>query len=195
MSLRDAGRSANGCCTDDNNCAHCNLGLAPHDVSPRLRIDVAYADWIGEHAILFRRPDTNSFPGFASIFFLNAGNKLAPHPIQPVCSQTHRSRTMTSLLQARMPWADETEVKIDNFTFNPPRLAVKAEATVKWMNEEDIPHTVASSTKLFKSKALDTQDAFSFTFATPGVYEYFCSLHPHMTATIIVEAAVGGGPR
>jgi plastocyanin len=92
-------------------------------------------------------------------------------------------------------WAAETEVKIDNFTFNPPRLTVKAGTTVTWLNEDDIPHTVASSTKLFKSKALDTDDTFSFTFATPGVYAYFCSLHPHMTATITVEAAVGGGPR
>ena len=80
---------------------------------------------------------------------------------------------------------------IDNFTFNPPRLTAKAGTTITWQNEDDIPHTVASSTKLFKSKALDTSDNFSFTFATPGVYEYFCSLHPHMTGTIVVEAATG----
>src|SRR5258705_5470636 len=87
--------------------------------------------------------------------------------------------------------AAEMEVKIDNFTFNPPRLTVKAGTTVKWLNEDDIPHTVASSTKAFKSKALDTEDQFSFTFTTHGVYEYFCSLHPHMTGTIVVEAATG----
>ena len=55
----------------------------------------------------------------------------------------------------------------------------------------DIPHTVASSSKLFKSKALDTGDNFSFTFTTPGTYEYFCSLHPHMAGAIVVEAATG----
>ena len=77
------------------------------------------------------------------------------------------------------------------FIFDPPRLTVKTGATVAWTNGDDIPHTVAASTKLFKSKVLDTDEKFSFTFATPGVYEYFCSLHPHMTGTIVVEAATG----
>jgi plastocyanin len=87
--------------------------------------------------------------------------------------------------------AADMELKIDNFTFAPQRLAVKAGTTVTWINDDDIPHTVASSTKLFKSNALDTNDKFSFTFTTPGTYEYFCSLHPHMTGTIVVEAATG----
>jgi plastocyanin len=87
--------------------------------------------------------------------------------------------------------AEDAVVKIDNFTFNPPMLKVKAGTTVNWKNEDDIPHTVASVTKAFKSKALDTDDSYSFTFTTPGVYEYFCSLHPHMTATIVVEAQTG----
>ena len=80
-------------------------------------------------------------------------------------------------------------MKIDNFAFAPQRVVVKAGTTVTWINDDDIPHTVASSTKLFKSNALDTEDKFSFTFTTPGAYEYFCSLHPHMTGTIVVEAA------
>jgi plastocyanin len=94
--------------------------------------------------------------------------------------------------QAAEAQAAETEVKIDNFTFAPQSITVKAGTTVTWSNDDDIPHTVASKTKLFKSKALDTGDKFSFTFTTPGAYEYFCSLHPHMTATIVVEAATGG---
>ncbi len=87
--------------------------------------------------------------------------------------------------------AAETEVKIDNFTFSPPKLTVKAGTTVTWRNEDDIPHAVASSAKLFRSKVMDTDDKYAFTFTTPGVYEYFCSLHPHMTGTIVVEAATG----
>jgi plastocyanin len=87
--------------------------------------------------------------------------------------------------------AADTEVKIDNFTFAPQLITVKAGTAVTWINGDDIPHTVASSTKLFKSKTLDTEDKFSFTFTTPGVYEYFCSLHPHMTGAIVVEAATG----
>jgi plastocyanin len=87
--------------------------------------------------------------------------------------------------------AEEAMVKIDNFTFDPPRLTVKAGTTVTWYNEDDIPHTVAASGKQFRSKTLDTDGKFSFTFTTPGSYEYFCSLHPHMTGAIVVEAATG----
>ncbi len=78
--------------------------------------------------------------------------------------------------------AQAVEVKIDNFAFTPKRLTVKPGTTVTWINDDDAPHTVAANGKLFKSGALDTQDRFSFTFTTPGTYEYFCSLHPHMTA-------------
>ena len=94
-------------------------------------------------------------------------------------------------LPAASARAADMDVKIDNFTFATQRLAVKAGTTVTWINDDDIPHTVASSTKLFKSNALDTNDKFSFTFTTPGFYEYFCSLHPHMTGAIVVEAATG----
>jgi plastocyanin len=81
--------------------------------------------------------------------------------------------------------AADMEVKIDEFAFDPQRVTVKAGTTVTWTNEDDVPHTIASSSKLFKSKALDTGDKFSFTFTTPGTYEYFCSLHPHMTGVIV----------
>ena len=87
--------------------------------------------------------------------------------------------------------AEDTAVKIENFTFAPQRLTVKAGTTVTWTNGDDIPHALASTTKAFKSKVLDSEDKFSFTFTTAGVYEYFCSLHPHMTGTIVVEGATG----
>ena len=83
-------------------------------------------------------------------------------------------------------------VSIDNFTFNPQKLAVKAGTTVTWTNKDDIPHAIAAVGKEFKSKVLDTDNSFSFTFTTPGSYNYFCSLHPHMTGAIVVEAATGG---
>jgi plastocyanin len=86
-------------------------------------------------------------------------------------------------------WAADIEVKIDNFTFNPKQNTVKVGDTVVWVNHDDIPHTVASQTQAFRSKALDTDDNFSFTFATPGTYPYFCALRPQMTGTIVVEAS------
>jgi plastocyanin len=86
-----------------------------------------------------------------------------------------------------------TEVKIDNFTFGPQRVTVRPGTTVTWINEDDIPHTVVSTSLAFRSKVLDTDDKFSFTFTTAGTFEYFCSLHPHMTGTIVVETSAGGG--
>jgi plastocyanin len=89
--------------------------------------------------------------------------------------------------EARPP-AAQAEVKIDNFSFSPAELTVAAGTTVKWTNRDDIPHTVVSDDKsTFKSKALDTDDTFSFTFAKPGTYGYFCSIHPKMTAKVVVQ--------
>jgi amicyanin len=94
------------------------------------------------------------------------------------------------LAQAQSPAA--AAVSIDNFTFNPPTLTVKAGTTVTWTNKDDIPHGIAASGNTIKrSNALDTDDKYSFTFTTPGTYQYFCYIHPHMTGTIVVEAATG----
>ena len=79
------------------------------------------------------------------------------------------------------------EVKIDNFSFSPQALTVAPGTTVKCTNRDDIPHTVVSNDKVtFKSKVLDTDESFSFTFTKPGTYDYFCSVHPKMTAKVIV---------
>jgi plastocyanin len=95
----------------------------------------------------------------------------------------------TTLLSSGTARAEEAMVKISDFQFAPARLTVKAGTTVTWRNNDDIPHTVTSTTRAFKSKALDTDDAFAFAFTEPGSYEYVCSLHPHMTGTIVVEPA------
>src|ERR1700683_5549947 len=80
------------------------------------------------------------------------------------------------------------EVKIDNFSFGPETLAVAAGTTVTWTNNDDVPHTVVSDDKTtFRSKALDTDGKFSYTFTKPGTYNYFCSVHPKMTAKVVVQ--------
>ena len=79
-------------------------------------------------------------------------------------------------------------VTIDNFFFTPGTITVKAGTTVTWTNKDDIPHGIGSANNAFpKSKALDTDDSYSFTFATPGTYQYFCYLHPKMVGSIVVE--------
>jgi plastocyanin len=96
------------------------------------------------------------------------------------------------VLIARAQTAAAVAVGIDNFTFNPQTVTVKAGTTVTWTNRDDIPHGLAATNNAFKrSQALDTDDSFSFTFTTPGTYQYFCYIHPHMTGTIVVEAATG----
>jgi plastocyanin len=79
------------------------------------------------------------------------------------------------------------EVRIDNFSFGPTEVTVMAGTTVTWTNHDDIPHTVVSTDKVFKSKVLDTDDRFSFTFSDPGTYPYFCSIHPKMTGKVVVK--------
>ena len=92
----------------------------------------------------------------------------------------------TVVLRFSAALAEDKMVMIDNFTFEPAQLTVKAGTTVTWKNRDDIPHTVVAGGK-FRSKALDTDDSYSFTFTTAGDYKYFCSLHPHMTGSIRVE--------
>jgi plastocyanin len=78
-------------------------------------------------------------------------------------------------------------ITIDNFTFTPKELTVAVGTTVKWVNHDDIPHTVANKDKAFRSQALDTDDSYSFTFTSAGTFDYFCGLHPHMVGKVIVK--------
>jgi plastocyanin len=82
---------------------------------------------------------------------------------------------------------ETVEVRIDNFSFGPVELKVPVGTTVTWTNHDDIPHTVVSTEKVFKSKVLDTDEKFSFTFSTRGTFPYFCSIHPKMTGKVVVQ--------
>jgi plastocyanin len=83
--------------------------------------------------------------------------------------------------------SDASAVKIDNFSFTPTTVTVPAGTTVTWTNADDIPHTIVSDDQSFKSKALDTDEQFSYTFTKPGTYSYFCSIHPRMNAKVVVQ--------
>jgi plastocyanin len=88
---------------------------------------------------------------------------------------------------AKAPQPASAEVKVDNFSFGPATLTVTVGTTVTWTNRDDIPHTIVSTDKVFKSKVLDTDEKFSFTFSKAGTYPYFCSIHPKMTGSVVVQ--------
>ena len=85
--------------------------------------------------------------------------------------------------------ASPTTIKIDNFAFDPATLTITAGTTVTWKNEDDSPHRIGDKNGAFKSAALDTDETFSHTFASPGEYPYICTIHPYMVGRIIVKPA------
>ena len=85
------------------------------------------------------------------------------------------------------PSAANAAVKIDNFVFGPQTITVPVGATVTWTNADDIPHTAVSTDGVFKSKVMDTDEKFSYTFTKAGTYSYYCSVHPKMTGKVVVQ--------
>jgi plastocyanin len=105
----------------------------------------------------------------------------------------HAAEMEMKMTPAANPGADSptapNQVVIDNFTFSPAKLTVAVGAEVTWVNRDDVPHTATSTTKPreIDSHTLDTDDRFTHVFKAPGIYEYFCAVHPHMTGQIIVK--------
>ena len=87
---------------------------------------------------------------------------------------------------AKAAAAHSVTVKIANFAFNPGVMTVPVGTAVTWTNDDDDAHSVAADNKAFRSKPLDSGDSFTFTFTTPGVYAYHCSLHPQMVGKVVV---------
>jgi plastocyanin len=100
-----------------------------------------------------------------------------------------QAKKSEGLLSNEAPKGASTEVVIDNFTFDPPKLTISAGTQVTWINHDDVPHTATSTTKprAFDSGTLDTDQKFSHVFAAPGTYDYFCAVHPKMTGQVIVK--------
>jgi plastocyanin len=92
-----------------------------------------------------------------------------------------------SALGAHAAQPTTAAVHIANFTFAPATLTVRPGTTVTWTNDDDIPHTVAATGGGFRSKVLDTGNSYSFTFTKAGEFQYFCSIHPHMTGKVVVK--------
>ena len=100
--------------------------------------------------------------------------------------------TMLLALSSRVtanaePSAPAAAVKIDNFVFGPQTITVPVGTTVTWTNVDDIPHTAVSTDGVFKSKVMDMDEKFSYTFTKAGTYSYYCSVHPKMTGKVVVQ--------
>ena len=85
------------------------------------------------------------------------------------------------------PSTANVAIKIDNFVFGPQAITVPVGTTVTWTNSDDIPHTAVSTDGVFKSKVMDTDEKFSYTFTKAGTYSYYCSVHPKMTGQVVVK--------
>jgi plastocyanin len=96
-------------------------------------------------------------------------------------------RHQSFLVSAQEDQAAAAAVKIDNFSFGPATLMIAVGTTVTWVNHDDIPHNVVSTDGLFKSKVMDTDEKFSFTFTKAGTFPYFCGIHPKMTGKVVVQ--------
>ncbi|MFZ0815760.1 MAG: cupredoxin family copper-binding protein [Candidatus Sulfotelmatobacter sp.] len=97
------------------------------------------------------------------------------------------SITATAAPENNQPAAAASAVKIDNFSFGPQTITVPVGATVTWTNRDDIPHTAVSTDGVFKSKVMDTDEKFSYTFTKAGTYAYYCTIHPKMTGQVVVQ--------
>jgi plastocyanin len=83
---------------------------------------------------------------------------------------------------------DALAIRIDNFSFQPPEVHLPRGRKVTWINADDVPHLIASADGKFRpSSALDTNDQYTLAFDRPGTYRYFCTLHPRMTGSVVVE--------
>jgi plastocyanin len=91
--------------------------------------------------------------------------------------------------------SESAEIQIHNFSFAPRTMRVPAGAKVTWTNRDDEPHTVVSTEKRFSSPVPDTDERFSYSFTAPGTYDYICSIHSHMTGSIVVQPGPGGEGR
>ena len=99
------------------------------------------------------------------------------------CNDVFCGRAVTALEDKQA----NVTVKMINFTYSPDPLTVPVGTTVRWVNYDDDQHNVVSDDKSFKSKLLDKNQEYSYTFTKKGTYRYICSIHPKMVGKVTVE--------
>jgi amicyanin len=132
-------------------------------------------------------PASNSTPTSPSITFQSGMTPGMSGQAMPAMSGMQSPPASASATTADSPAPQGgTAVSISDFKFNPPTLTVPVGTTVTWNNKDEEPHTIAAKDGSFHSPGIDTNGTYSFTFSTPGSYDYICSIHPFMNGTVVV---------
>lgn len=96
--------------------------------------------------------------------------------------------THTAASTKQMPGMNE--VFIQDFSFSPKKLTIAKGTTLKWTNKDNAHHDVKPDSDygsaFAASKLMAMGESYSFTFNTPGTYNYHCTPHPYMKAIIEV---------
>jgi len=79
-----------------------------------------------------------------------------------------------------------THMNMQNFAYQMANMQVRAGTTVTWTNQDNVPHSITFKNGMKDSGLLYQGQSFSYTFNTPGTYQYYCSVHPYMVATVTV---------
>jgi amicyanin len=90
------------------------------------------------------------------------------------------------------PLASGNAVTIQNFAFNPQTITISVGETVTWTNQDSAPHSVMDDPGLpdvsgLSSAVLSKGGSYSFTFDQAGTWNYYCSIHPSMKGTVVVQ--------
>jgi plastocyanin len=115
---------------------------------------------------------------------------LADHGRRVLLRRFLRAAAVASLvpvIRATRAEAADAMVRIDNFTFSPNPLTIAPGATVTWVNEDDIPHSIYCQSLNLRSRPMDTKESVAHRFDHPGTFDYVCGIHPHMRGRIIVQ--------
>lgn len=147
------------------------------------RIGIVLAASIASAGLVACAPSPTDAPPTVD-FGANGGTPVGMAPMPAMSGMPSPVMTMATIPSA--PVAG-TAVRIENFAFVPATLTVKQGDTVTWTNHDAEPHTVAAGDGSFHSPGMDANGTYSFTFTTPGSFDYICSMHPFMHGTVVVQ--------
>lgn len=84
-------------------------------------------------------------------------------------------------------------VHIKDFKYAPAPVRIHAGDRITFVNDDTEAHTVSAQDHSFDSAGIDSGERWEHVFTKPGVYRYFCQLHPYMQGTVIVLPAPAKG--